>query len=161
MRMLHDLLIRPGQWVGRGSLLPEGANRGDQLTCELEVSGHDGGYTIAGELKVADDAAATVSVRIALNEAGTYTVDARVAGVALDGVAKLASEPNLGLLWNEAGTQSATFTLFTVNRALGFRGFARLGRRMVTWEIAISPRQLAVGGANVVSLAGRGRPRRR
>ena len=152
------MLLNKGLWLGKGTLLPEGASIGESLVCDIEVTEDEGGFTITGEIRVEDRPAGNVSVRIAPNEVGTYALDARVASAALDGIAKMESEPNLGLLWNEAGTQSATFSLFALRESFGFRGFARMGGRTVTWEIAFALKQTAGGGGNVVSLT-RGRRR--
>jgi hypothetical protein len=48
------------------------------------------------------------------DENGTYVLDARVGSFALDGIAKLESEPNVCLLWNEGQTQSATVNLLSL-----------------------------------------------
>ncbi|MDP6374913.1 MAG: hypothetical protein QF921_05230 [Pseudomonadales bacterium] len=151
------MLLKRGLWLGKGSLLTEGASIGEPLVCDIEIVEDEGGFTITGDVWAADRPPGDVSIRIAPNEVGTYTMDVRAAGAALDGIAKMESEPNLGLLWNEAGTQSATYALFALREGYGFRGFARMGERTVTWEIAFALKQQAVGGANVVSL----KPRRR
>jgi hypothetical protein len=93
-----------------------------------------------------------VSIRIGADDVGTYVVDARVGSFALDGIAKLESEPNVCLLWNQGQTQSATVSLFVVDTGIGCRGFLREADKTVTWEILFRPTQQVVGGDNVVSL---------
>jgi hypothetical protein len=75
-----------------------------------------------------------------------------VGSFALDGIAKLESEPNVCLLWNQGQTQSATVSLFVVDTGIGCRGFLREADKIVTWEILFRPTQQVVGGDNVVSL---------
>ena len=70
----------------------------------------------------------------------------------LDGVAKLESEANLGLLWNEGGTQSVSVALFSTGRGVGCRGFLQEGGKTRTWEILFQLKQQVVGGDNVVTL---------
>ena len=79
-------------------------------------------------------------------------VDARIGNLALDGIAKLESEPNVCLLWNVGQTQSATVSLFVVDTGIGCRGFFREAGKTVTWEILFRPTQQVVSGDNVVSM---------
>ena len=151
------MLLRKGQWLGRGSLLVEGASLGEQLEVDVEVEEDAGGFTLSGSYTLKDAPQRELSIRIAANEVGTYSIDARVGGVAVDGVAKLESVPNLGLLWNAGGTQHATFTLFNVSNGYGFRGFLREGESTFTWEVAFALKQHAVKGDNVIPLTRRRR----
>ncbi|MDA1077080.1 MAG: hypothetical protein O3A63_20395 [Proteobacteria bacterium] len=146
------MLLQPGEWYGKGSLLTEGASLGEALVCNVIVVADEGGFTLTGQVTAEDRAASQLSIRIAPNEVGTYTMDARVGAAALDGIAKLESIPNLGLLWNEAQTLSSTFTLFNVANGFGFRGFVRENQRTLTWEIAFHLKQDVIKGDNVVSL---------
>ena len=114
-----------------------------------------GGITITGRL--IDVLHGDVSIRVAPDEVGTYVLNARLASFVLDGIAKLESEPNAALLWNETGTQSASVTLFRASSGIACRGFYREGDKVRTWEILFKPKQVAVGGDNVVSLARRRR----
>ena len=100
------------------------------------------------------------AIRIAPDDVGTYVIDARVTNIALDGIAKLESEPNLALLWNQAQTQSVTVTLFKTSGGIGCRGFLHEGgenSKTRTWEILFKLKQEVVGGDNVVSLTQRRR----
>ena len=151
------MLLKKGQWLGRGSLLVEGASLGEQIEAEVEVEEDAGGFTLTGNYTLKDAPQREVSIRIGANDVGTYSIDARVGGVALDGVAKLESVPNLGLLWNVGGTQHATFALFSVSNGYGFRGFLREGESTFTWEIAFSLRQHVLKGDNVIPLSRRRR----
>ena len=149
------MILRKGYWFGKGSVLFEGASLGDSIEVDLEVVEDDDGLTLTGKLLEAVQG--DISIRIAPNDVGTYTIDARVANMAVDGVGKLESEPNLTLLWNEAQTQSVTVALFVTNTGVGCRGFLRENERTCTWEILFKPKQQVVGGGNVVSLANRRR----
>ncbi len=128
----------------------EGASLGETVEVDLEISQDQAGLTLTGRLQ--GDVTGNVSIRIAPNEVGTYTIDAHIAGLVLDGIAKLESEPNLCLLWNQGHTQSASVSLFPIGGGIGCRGFWYEGGRTRTWEILFKLKQQAVGGANVVSI---------
>ncbi len=105
-----------------------------------------GGYRVKGARSQ------DLSIRIAPNDVGTYTIDAQLGAMVIDGIAKLESVPNLGLLWNEPGTQHTAVALFDVADGYGFRGFLHEGERTLTWEIAFFPKQHTVKADNVVTL---------
>lgn len=149
------MILRKGLWFGKGSILAEGASLGDSFEVDLEIVEDNDGMTLTGRLLEAVEG--DVSIRVAPNDVGTYTIDARIASVAVDGIAKLESEPNLALLWNEGQTLAVTATLFMTDTGVGCRGFLREGDRTRTWEILFKPKQEVVGGGNVVSLANRRR----
>ena len=151
------MLLQTGRWAGRGSLLAEGTSRGLPVTCELDVDRDDDGYTLTGHWQAEGGPARDFSLRVAPDDVGTFTLGMRLAGDGLQGSAKLSSAPNLGLLWNDAGTVHATFALFLVNGGCGFRGFVRDGERLYTWEVAFALARQPVKGDNVVSLHGRRR----
>jgi hypothetical protein len=144
------LLIRKGLWSAKGSVVYEGSSLGVPVEVDLEVVEDQDGITLTGSL--AGAAQGNVSIRIGADENGTYVLDARVGSFALDGIAKLESEPNVCLLWNEGQTQSATVNLFVVDTGMGCRGFFREAGKIVTWEILFRPTQQVVSGDNVVSL---------
>ena len=144
------MILNRGQWLGKGKLLVEGASLGEELELELEISEDDAGMTLSGN--VSGSYKGDVSIRIAPDEVGTYVIDARIASLALDGRAKLESEPNLALLWNEGQTQSASVSLFRTPNGIGCRGFWQENTKTRTWEIQFKLRQVAIGGSNVVSL---------
>jgi hypothetical protein len=149
------LILRKGLWSGRGSVLTEGASLGQSISLDAEVVNELDGLTITGE--ITDSYTLPISLRIAPNEVGTYVIDARLGKVALDGIAKLESEPNHALLWHEGGIYSASVSLFSIGGGLGCRGFFRDEKGTITWEMQLQTKQQAVGGANVVSLARRRR----
>lgn len=149
------MILRKGLWSGRGSVLTEGASLGQSISLDAEVVNELDGLTITGE--ITDSYTLPISLRIAPNEVGTYVIDARLGKVALDGIAKLESEPNHALLWHEGGIYSASVSLFSIGGGLGCRGFFRDEKGTITWEMQLQTKQQAVGGANVVSLARRRR----
>lgn len=149
------MLLKKGNWLGRGKLLVEGASLGEEVQMDLQVSEDEGGFTVSGQLE--KDFSGVVSIRVAPDEVGTYVIDARVAGVALDGIGKLESEPNLCLLWNEGQTQSVSVTLWSTNGGIACRGFWHEAGKTRTWEVLFKLKQQVVGGDNVVSLARRRR----
>lgn len=146
------MLLQTGHWLGRGSLLAEGSSRGQPITCELDVTQDDDGFTLGGHWQTEGAHAQDFSLRVAPNDVGTFTLGMRLAGVGLQGSAKLSSVPNLGLMWNDAGTVHATFALFAVSGGCGFRGFVRDGERLYTWEVAFTLSRQPLKGDNVVSL---------
>ena len=144
------MILNKGKWFGKGSLLVEGASVGESVEVDLEITEENDGYTLSGRLL--GDVEGDVSIRIAPDEVGTYVIDARLAGLALDGIAKMESEPNLGLLWNEASTQSVSISLFGASGGIGCRGFWHENGRTRTWEVLFRLKQQVVGGDNVVTL---------
>ena len=144
------MILNKGHFIGRGKLLVEGASLGEDVEVDLNVTEDEHGYTLSGSL--GGDFSGNVSIRVAPDEVGTYVVDARVAAVALDGRAKLESEPNLVLLWNEGQTQSVSLALFPTSGGVGCRGFLQERGKTRTWEILFKLKQQVVGGSNVVSL---------
>ena len=144
------MLIRKGLWSAKGSVVFEGSSLGVPVEVDLDIVEDQDGITLTGEIQGAGKG--DVSIRIGADDVGTYVVDARVGSFALDGIAKLESEPNVCLLWNQGQTQSATVSLFVVDTGIGCRGFFREAGKTVTWEILFRPTQQVVGGDNVVSL---------
>jgi hypothetical protein len=149
------LLLKKGSWLGRGKLLVEGASLGAEVQVDLNISEDEGGITLSGQLE--RDFSGAVSVRVAPDEVGTYVIDARVAGLALDGIGKLESEPNHCLLWNQGQTQSVSVTLWSTSGGVGCRGFWHEAGKTRTWEVLFKLKQQVVGGDNVVSLSRRRR----
>ena len=144
------MLIRKGLWIAKGSVVFEGSSLGVPTEVDLEIVEDQDGLTATGTIEGAGKG--EVSIRIGADDAGTYEVDARIGSLALDGIAKLESEPNVCLLWNVGQTQSATVSLFVVDTGIGCRGFFREAGKTVTWEILFRPTQQVVSGDNVVSL---------
>ena len=144
------MLIRKGLWIAKGSVVVEGSSLGVPTEVDLEIVEDQDGLTVIGTIEGAGKG--EVSIRIGADDAGTYVVDARIGSLALDGIAKLESEPNVCLLWNVGQTQSATVSLFVVDTGIGCRGFFREAGKTVTWEILFRPTQQVVSGDNVVSL---------
>ncbi len=144
------MLIRKGLWSAKGSVVFEGSSLGVPVEVDLDIVEDQDGITLTGEIQGAGKG--DVSIRIGADDVGTYVVDARIGSFALDGIAKLESEPNVCLLWNQGQTQSATVSLFVVDTGIGCRGFFREAGKTVTWEILFRPTQQVVGGDNVVSL---------
>jgi hypothetical protein len=150
-------LLAPGHWLGRGSMLLEGRSLGETIEGEADIEHDEGGVSIRLQF-VVNDKPGQMIVRIAGNDVGTYVVSLRSdLADTLMGTAKLDSEPNLGLLWNEAETVHATFTLFSHSGGLGCRGFLRSGGATYTWEVAFARKQQVVKGDNVVTLRSRRR----
>ena len=144
------MLISKGLWSAKGSVVFEGSSLGVPVEVDVDIVEDQDGITLTGEIQGAGKG--DVSIRIGADDVGTYVVDARVGSFALDGIAKLESEPNVCLLWNQGQTQSATVSLFVVDTGIGCRGFFREADKTVTWEILFRPTQQVVGGDNVVSL---------
>ena len=152
------MILRPGHWLGRGSLLVEGFSLGQTIECDARVEADDTGLTVNADVTQQDGEKKTLNVRVAGNEVGTYTLRLQSGGEVFHGSAKLDSPPNLGLLWNDSETVHLTFTLFAHQEGYGCRGFLRDGETTYTWEMAFSLKQNVVKGDNVVQLSRR--PRR-
>ncbi len=153
------ILSTPGRWQGKGNLLTLGSTRSQPMQLSAEVDIDDTGTTITGELTLTGIGELALSIRVAEDDTGLYALDVHLGSKALEGSAKMESLPNMGFLWSEDGTQTASFTLFDARETLGCRGFARLAEATYTWEMALQPFQAETAGDNVVSLRGR-RPRR-
>ncbi|MEM7099898.1 MAG: hypothetical protein AAF541_16645 [Pseudomonadota bacterium] len=144
------MILSKGSYIGNGQILVEGASLGEDLEIQLGIEEDREGITLTGEIAGAQKGA--ISIRVAPDEVGTYVIDARVGGVALDGRGKLESEPNLILLWNEGQTQSVSVALFKTSGGVGCRGFWQENGRSKTWEILFKLKQQVIGGSNVVTL---------
>lgn len=144
------MILGKGSWLGSGSLLVEGASLGEAVSLDLTITEDVSGITIEGALE--GEFSGNVSIRVAPDEVGTYIIDARIANIALDGRAKLESEPHLAILWNEGQTQSATAALFATRNGVGCRGFWQEGGGTKTWEVLFKLKQQVLGGGNVISL---------
>ena len=153
------MILGKGKWLGSGKLLVEGTSVGESVEVDLDITDDDSGMTLEGRL--GGDYDGEISIRVAPDDVGTYVIDARIASVALDGRAKLESEPHLGLLWHEGQTQSVSVALFRTNTGIACRGFWQELGKTRTWEILFKLKQNVVGqsagGSNVVSLANRRR----
>ena len=73
------MILNKGLWFGKGTVLVEEASLGEAVELDIEVVEDQEGYTISGRLLEAYSG--EVSIRVAPNDVGTYTEDARVAGV--------------------------------------------------------------------------------
>ena len=95
------MLLRPGKWVGKGSVLLQGMSLGETLSAELDIEDNDDGITITGNLTLGDSGQVEVSIRVVPNEVGTYTLDAFVGGTRLGHRRSLAAHhhPHERALW--------------------------------------------------------------
>ncbi len=151
------MLLIAGSWLGKGSLLLEGRSLGETLEAQADIETDESGLSIRLDLTLGSNTHQLL-VRIAANEVGTYVLNVRSdLAQTLQGTAKLDSEPNLGLLWDDDRIIAATFSLFSRPGGLGCRGFIRSDAATYTWEIAFARKQQVVKGDNVVSLRGRRR----
>lgn len=154
------MLLQSGAWVGKGSVLAEGQSLGRTVTGDAVVENDADGISVRLVLEGLG-ANREFVIRVAANDVGTYVVSVRSEADELIGTAKLDSQPNLGLLWNEAQTVFATFSLFAISAGCGCRGFLRDADVTYTWEMAFSRKQDVVNADNVISLRPRGGRRRR
>ena len=140
----HTVLLKPGDWLGRGSLLVEGASLGRQIECDLRIEQDRGGFTLAGGYRVKGDRSQDFSVRIAPNDVGTYTVDARMGAVAADGNRQARERPQPGAPVERERNAARRRRPVRCADGCGFRGFLHEDERTLTWEIAFSRKQHAV-----------------
>ena len=68
------MILNKGLWFGKGTILVEEASLGETVELDIEVVEDQEGYTISGKLLEAYSG--EVSIRVAPNDVGTYTVDA-------------------------------------------------------------------------------------
>lgn len=152
------MLITPGSWKGRGRFLYQGESLGSVVELEFQASRDTHGEHIEGTISPETGAAFPFAVHVVEDDTGTFQVTAS-GGPALEGTAKLESEPNLAMLWSEDGSSMASVALFSTPRGCGCRGFHRRPVGVLTWEIVLTANQPAQRGGNVVSLSS-GRKRR-
>lgn len=154
------ILSKPGRWQGKGNLLTVDSTRSAPMQLAAVIDIDDTGVTITGDLTLTGFGELPLSIRVAEDETGLYALDVHIGGRAYVGSAKMESLPNMGFLWSETSTQTASFALFDARETFGCRGFARLeDNATYTWEMALQPFQAETAGDNVVSLRGRRSPR--
>ncbi len=151
------ILRENGRWQGKGNLLTLGSTRSQPLMLEATVAVDDTGATLSGELTLPGFGELPLSVRVAEDETGLYAIDLHLGGRALEGSAKMESLPNMGFLWSDTHSSTASFALFEARESYGCRGFAKLQEATYTWEIALFPFAASAAGDNVVSLRDRRR----
>ncbi|MCZ6889693.1 MAG: hypothetical protein O7H39_14485 [Gammaproteobacteria bacterium] len=153
------MILKPGNWLGRGSYRSIGETLGINFEADFSVQEDDQGIMVEGTVDVAGGATIELTIWIVPDEFGTYAVSVRGSGIDVEGTAKLESIPHLGLLWSEDGETHVAFTLFALRESFGFRGFAKTTQVTITWELALKPQQNVVTGGNVVSIDARRRPK--
>lgn len=146
------MLITPGGWKGRGRFLYEGQSLGTVVELSFQASRDTHGEHLEGTLLPEGGAAFEFAVRVLENDTGTFDVTLSGLSSALDGTAKLESEPNLAMLWSEDGSAMASVALFSTSRGYGCRGFHRRNVGVLTWELVLTPDNPVPRGSNVVSL---------
>lgn len=152
------MLIKPGDWKGRGRFLYQGESLGSVVELEFRASRDTHGEHIEGTISPETGDAFPFAVHVVEDDTGTFQITAS-GGPSLEGTAKLESEPNLAMLWSEDGSSMASVALFSTSRGCGCRGFHRRPAGVLTWEIVLTADQPAQRGGNVVSLTS-GRKRR-
>lgn len=166
------MLVAAGDWLGRGSFRTTNETVGTTFRARIKISDDidigTTGYLIDVTLEIEGAGQQLLQAWIAADEFGTYAVNANGFGTKLQGIAKLESEPHLGLLNAEDGTVNVAVAVFAARESHGVRGFARTAKGTWTWELAIEPAhrrvrekpsKLREGIGNVVSLASRRRKR--
>ncbi len=147
--------LSAGNWSGRGTLFAAEASLGEQLECDISVEADEESFILTGALVRKPAHASDLSIMVAPNDNGLWAIDARLGDVTVSGLAKLESEPNVGLLWGEGGLHFA-FVLFPHPAGQGFRGFLHEAERTLTWEMLLTAGRRGFHSDNVVRL-----PRRR
>ncbi len=132
------MLLGIGDWIGRGSIWTDGESLGDQIKCDVLVTEEVSGMTINAKISPASSDEITLSAHVVSNPEGTYSLEVALLSQLCSGVAKLDSFPLHGMLWNEEGGILSSFTVFSLDSGLGFRGFARANGHIRTWEIRFS-----------------------
>ena len=145
------MLITPGAWKGRGRFLYQGDAKGSVVELQFQASRDDHGEHLEGTISPEAADSFEFAVRIVEDETGTFQIT-HSGGPALEGTAKLESEPNLAMLWSEDGLSMATIAMFSTSRGYGCRGFHRRPAGVLTWEVVLTPDNPVQRGTNVVSL---------
>ena len=166
------MLLAAGHWLGRGSFRPANETVGTKFSARIKISDDldiaTVGYLIDATLDVEGAGRQLLQAWIAADEFGTYAINARGFDIRLHGIAKLESDPHLGLLNTEDGSVNVAVAVFATRESHGARGFAKAASGTWTWELALEPAHRAVrekpskmreGIGNVVSLASRRRKR--
>ncbi len=144
------MLLSAGHWNGKGTFWFDGESLGQVIRCKLAVTEDDVSSNIKAEIDRGDPEYSAISIEVVPNQEGTYSLQVRILGDSFLGISKLDSVPHLGLIWNEPRTLSATFTIFTVDQGLGFRGFANKDGQICTWEVVFM-QEVAARADNVLA----------
>ena len=64
------MILQPGHWLGRGSVLVEGFSLGKTVECDARIEQDEAGLIVSGELKFQDGEKENLGVRIAGNDVG-------------------------------------------------------------------------------------------
>ena len=165
------MLLTEGRWSGRGRYLFHGQSLGIGLQSHFQISNDEHGLHVEGTLVAEQQSSREFAVRVLPDDTGLYEITAQGFGTALQGIAKLSSEPNMGMLWAETPDRHVSFSIFAIADGYGCRGFVRDESGLATWELSMrkGPRRRPVGKAgpnsnaignpksNVVSLPSRSR----
>lgn len=156
------MLLTDGRWTGRGRYLFHGQSLGIGVQTQFRVTSDDHGLHVEGSLDAQQQPSREFALRVVPDDTGLFEMTAQGFGPALQGTAKLASEPNMGMLWADAVDRQVSFSVFAVPDGYGCRGFARDESGLITWELSLRLEGAQTGRGpspnktNVVSL----RPRR-
>lgn len=131
------------------------------LGARIHLTDEEQGWLLKAEVELGGDNIMRFTAWIVADEFGTYSVTVRFTSpstrdadgeeLSVAGIAKLESAPHLGLLWSEDGQSHVAFTVFHLKDTDGMRGFAKLPRVTLTWELALRPEHQAGLGGNVVA----------
>lgn len=159
------MILQPGTWLGRGAFRPVGETLNSPLEARIQITEEQRGWLLKAELELGDNNTMRFTGWIFADEFGTYTISVRFTlpstrdsdgeEISVTGIAKLESTPHLGLLWSEDGQSHVAFTVFRLKDTDGIRGFAKLPRVTLTWELALRPEHQAGLGGNVVAFKSR------
>jgi len=131
------MLLTDGRWTGRGRYLFHGQSLGIGLQTQFQVTSDDHGLHVEGSLDAQQQASREFALRVIPDDTGLFEMTAQGFGPALQGTAKLASEPNMGMLWAEALNRHVSFSVFVVPDGYGCRGFSRDESGLITWELSL------------------------
>ena len=151
------MIIQPGSWRGAGSFRGLAETRTTKVNASVLIAEEDAGYMIRADLSGEEIDDIELSGWVVPDDFGTFEISIRMDGLAVAGIGKLESSPNLALLRSEDEATTVSFALFELREAFGVRGFLMRDKRSITWEVALRPEHRAVVGGNVVSFSNRRR----
>ena len=82
------MLLQPGHWLGRGSILVEGHSLGTTAQCAVQIERDESGLTLRAELTLQDAPPHEYVVRVVGNDVGTYTLHVQTGAELLHGTAR-------------------------------------------------------------------------
>lgn len=131
------MLLTEGKWSGRGRYLFHGQSIGIGIRTQFQILDDEHGLHVEGSVEAQQQTSRNFALRVLPDDTGLFEMTAQGFGADLQGTAKLASEPNMGMLWAETLNRHISFSVFEVSQGYGCRGFMHDESGLLTWELAL------------------------